>query len=423
MMGYRWKILAIMVCGTFINYIDRASLSIAAPYVMKEFSFSPAEMGIIFSSFFLSYALFCFVGGYLSDIYGPKKTIAFAMVAWSLFAGAPAIAWSFASLVFFRVLFGAGEGPIGSVTNKMVNNWFPATERAKAKGISDSGMSLGAALSGPIVGLIAVQYGWRVSFALLTLVGIVWTIVWLKMVTDLPRNHPKVTAAELVEIESGQNTAANAASKQPLFFYIKQPIILSVVVAFFATNYVTYFFLTWFPSYLVMVHNLSIKDMSIVSVIPWLLGALGYITGGTLSDHLVKKGRNPILARKVVISVFLIGAALSIGLCGLVTSATAAVTLMSIGIFCAYLTTPCYWATIQDSVRSESVGGVGGFVHFLSNLAGIFAPSITGFIIQGTGHFTSAFFVTGGLAVVGSLAVAIFAKPIGDKVKTGNMSA
>lgn len=147
MTGYRWKVLAILVSGSFINYIDRASLSIAAPYVMKEFGFSPARMGIVFSSFFFSYALFCFVGGYLSDIYGPRRTIAFAMVAWSVFAAGPAIAWGFISMMVFRVLFGAGEGPIGSVSNKMVNNWFPATERAKAKGISDAGMPLGAAVS------------------------------------------------------------------------------------------------------------------------------------------------------------------------------------------------------------------------------------------------------------------------------------
>lgn len=275
MKGYRLVVLALMVASTFINYIDRASLSIAAPYIMKEFSFSPAEMGIIFSSFFLSYALFCFVGGYLSDIYGPKKTIAFAMVAWSLFAGAPAIAGGFTSLIIFRILFGAGEGPISSVSNKMINNWFPATERAKAKGVTDTGMSMGAALAGPIVGLIAVQWGWRVSFLVLTLLGFVWVVFWLRMVTDYPKDHAKVSAAELEEIEKGKVTVSQVADKLPLTYYVKQPIILSTIIAFFATNYATYFFLTWFPSYLVMARNLSIKDMAIVSVIPWLFGAWG----------------------------------------------------------------------------------------------------------------------------------------------------
>jgi len=412
MKGYRLVVLAIMVAATFINYIDRASLSIAAPYIMKEFNFSPAEMGIVFSSFFLSYSVFCFVGGYLSDIYGPKKTIAFAMVAWSLFAGAPALAWGFSSLVVFRILFGAGEGPISSVSNKMINNWFPATERAKAKGITDTGMSIGAALAGPIVGLIAVQWGWRISFLVLTLLGFVWVIFWMKMVTDHPKDHAKVSAAELEEIEKGKVTVTQVADKLPLSYYIKQPIILSTIIAFFATNYATYFFLTWFPSYLVMARSLSIKDMAIVSVIPWLFGALGYGLGGYLSDHLVKRLGDLVKARKIVISVFLSCAAVSIGLCGLVDTTTAAVTLMSLGIFFAYLATASYWAIIQDTVKSDSVGRVGGFVHFLSNTAGIIAPSVTGFIVQATGMFTSAFLLTGGLAIIGAASVAIFAKPI-----------
>jgi ACS family hexuronate transporter-like MFS transporter len=212
-----------MACGSMINYIDRASLSIAAPYVMKEFRFSPAQMGIIFSSFFFSYAVFCFVGGYLSDIYGPKKTIAFAMVAWSLFAAGPAIAWGFISMIVFRVLFGAGEGPIGSVSNKMVNNWFPATERAKAKGISDSGMSIGAAVSGPIVGLIAIRFGWRVSFVVLAILGLLWTALWVKIATDLPRQHPGVSPGELDLIEKGQIISTGVAAKQSLLYYLTLP--------------------------------------------------------------------------------------------------------------------------------------------------------------------------------------------------------
>jgi len=412
MIGYRWKILALMFFGSFINYIDRASLSIAAPFVMKEFSFSPAEMGVVFSSFFLSYALFCFVGGYLSDIFGPKKTIAIAMLAWSLFAAAPAIAWGLTSLIVFRVLFGASEGPFSASNNKMSFNWFPSTERAKAKGITDAGLPCGAAMAGPIIGLIAVQFGWRVSFVLLAVLGLLWTLFWLKMTSDLPRQHPKVTPEELTKIEKGQTMTANVAVVRSFFFYIKQPIILATIVAFFAYNYLVYFFLTWFPSYLVMAQNLSIKSMSIVSVIPWLLGILGFATGGIVSDHLVIRGKNPIFARKIVIIIFLSGTAISVGACGLATSATTAVTLMSIGVFCANMTPPCYWATIQDSVQGTSVGKVGGFVHFLSNLAGIFAPSITGFIIQGTGHFTRAFFITGGLAIIGAVAIAIFAKPI-----------
>ena len=219
MKRYRWVILGLMILLTFINYVDRASLSIVAPYIMKEFDLSPAEMGILFSGFFASYALFCFVGGYVSDIWGPKKTITIFLLLWSVFAASPAIAWSFVSLLIFRVLFGAGEGPVSSVTNKMINNWFPATERAKAKGITDTGMSLGAALSGPIVGLIAIQFGWRVSFIILALMGFIWSIFWHKMVTDYPKDHPKVSSEELKEIEAGKVTSIQVSEKLPLSYY------------------------------------------------------------------------------------------------------------------------------------------------------------------------------------------------------------
>lgn len=403
-----------MGCGSFINYVDRASLGIAAPFIVKEFHFTPATMGTIFSAFFFSYALFNFVGGYLSDIFGPKKTLAVAMVVWSIFAGAPALAWGVGSFIVFRILFGMGEGPQGSVCNKMVNNWFPPTERARAKGTSDTGFSLGAALSGPIVGLIALRWSWRISFLVITLMGLAWTAIWLKMAADKPAQHPKVTPEELAEIQQTKIATSTVSSERPVSFYMKQPIILSVSLAYFAFAYSTYFFMTWFPSYLVMARNLSIKNMAIVNVIPWALGASGYIFGGTISDYLVRKRGDAISARRTVIAIAMTGAAISVGLCGLATTATSAVALMSVGILCLHIPNPCFWATVQDSVAPNRVGGVGGFVHFISNTAGIFAPSITGLIVQRTHQFTSAFLIAGGLAIVGALAVAIFAKPIHD---------
>lgn len=423
MKRYRYIILALLVSCTFINYIDRAALSIAAPYIMKEFSFTPSQMGTIFSSFSIGYAIFCFIGGYFSDICGPRKTIAVAMILWSFFAGAPAIAWGFTSLFIFRVLFGMGEGPVSSVSNKMINNWFPATERAKAKGITDSGMSLGAAVAGPIVAFIALQWGWRVSFLALTAFGLIWACFWLKLATDMPGENHRVLPAEVKEIEQGKVTVSTVSSTRPFTYFIKQPVIIVTILAFFACNYITYFFLSWFPSYLVMAHNLSIKDMSIVNIIPWLGGALGFALGGFLSDYVYKKVGDLIFSRKIVITVFLIAGAAAIGLCGVVTSAALAVTLMSLGIFFAYLTIPSYWAIIQDVVRGDKVGSVGGFVHFLSNIAGIVAPSITGFIVEGTGQFTSAFFLSGGLAVAGALAVGLFAKPIQDSDSAERASA
>lgn len=412
---YRHVVLVMLFIAAFINYIDRAALSIAAPYISKEFNLSPADMGFIFSSFFVGYALFNFVGGYLSDIFGPRKTFGFAMSIWSVFGGLTALTFNFSSLYIVRVLFGLGEGPIGSANNKTINNWFPAGERARAVGISTGGMSLGAALTGPIIGFMAINWSWRVAFIALMCFGLVWTFFWLKLVSDNPRNNRRVSKEELQEIEEGQITASKVSSKVSLSYFLKQPTILATAMAFFASNYILYFFLTWFPSYLVMVHGLSIKDMAIVSAIPWLVGFIGQVGGGFVSDLVYRKTGNLMFSRKIVIVTCLFGSAIGVSLGGLATSTVSAVSLMSVTIFFMYLTTSNYWAIIQDTVPSENVGGVGGFVHFLSNLAGMIGPAVTGLLVQSTGNFIAAFLLAGAMALIGAVAVGFAVKPIKDR--------
>ena len=387
---YRWYVLFMLFTAAFINYVDRAALSIAAPFIAKEFQLNAADMGMIFSSFFIGYAVFNFIGGYFADKYGPKNTFGVAITVWSIFCALTVGTFNFTSLFIARVFFGMGEGPVSSATNKMINNWFPAKERARAVGISIAGMPLGAAVTGPIVGFIAISYGWRTSFILLAIVGIIWAIVWMKTVADYPRQCSNVLADELSEIESDQIKASVVSASLPLSFYLKQPTILATALAFFACNYITYFFLTWFPSYLVMAHNVILKDMSIVTMIPWLVGFFGMAGGGFISDYIYKRVGDLMLSRKIVIVTCLIASSVSVGFCGVTTSTTGAVTLMSAGVFFMYATISSYWAIIQDTVSSENVGAVGGFVHFLSNIAGIVGPSVTGFLVFATGSFTSA---------------------------------
>ncbi|HCU2168504.1 TPA: MFS transporter, partial [Enterobacter hormaechei] len=137
--GRRYFILVLLFIASMINYIDRAALSILAPYITTDLNVNKAELGLIFSSFAIGYAVFCFVGGWLADKYGPRRIFAGAMGLWSLFAGLTCAAFNFTSLFIIRVIFGAAEGPMGSVTNKTIVKWFPARERARAVGVSFSG--------------------------------------------------------------------------------------------------------------------------------------------------------------------------------------------------------------------------------------------------------------------------------------------
>jgi D-galactonate transporter len=410
----RWFVVSLLFLAGIINYLDRAALSIAAPLIQKDLNFSHAQMGIVFSSFFVGYALFNFIGGVASDKYGAKKVFGGAMGIWSIFCGATALAGGLVSLIVLRVLFGMGEGPFSSSNSKMVNNWFPRREVASAIGVISSGTPLGGALAGPVVGYMAIQFGWRWAFVVIMLFGFAWLVLWSLTTTEHPQQNKRVKAAELDLIVAGQHQASSmeqapAGQKTGLGFYLKQPIILATAFAFFAYNYVLFFFLSWFPTYLTEAHHMSLRDMSIATVIPWVLGSIGLAAGGFITDFILRLTGKPLLSRRIVLSVCLGAAAVCVAFAGRVASMQGAVALMSVSIFFLYVTGSVYWAVIQDTVRRENVGGVGGFVHLLANLAGIIGPAVTGFIVQATnGHYGSAFVLAGAIAVLGALCALVF---------------
>ncbi|WP_204190459.1 MFS transporter [Mammaliicoccus sciuri] len=399
-------ILIFLFLAGVINYLDRSALSVAAPFIQEDLKLTPGQMGIIFSSFSIGYAIFNFVGGVASDKFGAKITLFVAMIVWSLFSGAIVLVVGFVSLFIVRILFGMGEGPLSATINKMVNNWYPPSKRATAVGLANSGTPLGGAISGPIVGYIALHLGWRVSFVAIMVIGLIWAISWWFFAKEKP------DYIEETKIDEKADIAPVTTFK--LGYYLKNPTVLFTAFAFFAYNYILFFFLTWFPSYLVDARNLSIENMSLITVIPWVLGFLGLAMSGIVSDfvykHTVQKG--VLFSRKVVLVVCLFLSAVCIGISGIVTTTAGAVTLVALSVLFLYLTGVIYWAIVQDVVDSNNVGSVGGFMHLLANTAGIIGPTITGYIIQTTGTYTAAFLLAGGLAVIASIAVIFFVKPI-----------
>src|SRR3954447_23657633 len=408
----RWQMVLLLFIAGIINYLDRSALSVAAPLVSKDLGLSPADLGLIFSSFFLGYALFNFVGGWAADRVGGRLVFALAMAVWSLFCGLTALAAGFASLFAIRVIFGIGEGPLSTTMNKMVNTWFPHREAASAVGIANCGTPLGGAIAGPLVGLMAVAFGWKVSFIAIGVIGFVWLGFWVMLATEKPRGHPTITAEELREIEEDHADPTAGLPPQPLGFYLRQPVVLATGFAFFGYNYILFFFLTWFPSYLTMAQHLSIKDMSIATVLPWIVGFCGLAAGGYVSDLVFRRTGRALFARKLVLTVCLTIAGISVALAGLVSTVGSALALMSAAVFFLYLTGSTYWAILQDTVRGENIGGVGGFIHMIANCAGIIGPAVTGFIVQSTGAFTSAFVLAGVIAIMGVICVLVFVRPI-----------
>ncbi len=421
MTNIRWRIVLLLFIAGFINYLDRSALSVAAPAVMRELHMSPARLGLLFSAFFIGYAVFNFIGGWAADRWGGKRVFSGAVLMWSLLCGATGFATGFGSLLAVRTLFGMAEGPLATTINKIVNNWFPHKESATAFGFANCGLPLGGAVAGPVIGLLTAAYGWRVAFAGIACLGLLWLVFWLFMATDKPHQHPRVSDGERRLIESDRSVPEDPSGVQHLGFYLKQPAILAAMISYFGYSYILFFFLTWFPSFLTMDRHLSLKSMSLATVLPWVLGFIGYGLSGVLSDLIFRRTGNALRARKWVLIVCLGTAGVCVILAGAVTTTVSALLLMAIAVFALYLSGSTYWALIQDTIPGPRLGSVGGCVHAIANCAGIVGPTATGFLVQQSHTFVSAFVLAGGIALASVLAVTILLRPrTSTRLESGN---
>ncbi|WP_240164500.1 MFS transporter [Pantoea sp. Ap-967] len=398
-----------LLLAMIINYIDRAALSIAMPFITQDFHLTPVEKGLIFSAFSVGYAAFNVIGGYLADRFGGRRVLIWSMGGWSVVCAATAAAFNFWYLIVARALFGAGEGPNSATANKVVNVWFPLKERASAAGINQAGGPIGGALAGPVIGFMALWLGWRVAFVVMGVLGLLWVIAWARLVTETPAQHPKVSPEELALINEGRSDIPGANGEKASFGdVLRNRSVLLTGISLFCYNYILFFFMTWFPSYLVDAKGVSLQHMGIVNSLPWLVGAVGYLGGGILVDYIFRRTGKQTLSRKVVLVPSLLTAATCIGVTGLVDSVTVAVAVMTVAIGFLMLTAPAYWALIQDSVPSNQVGTASGFMHGLANLSGIVGPTITGYLIQQSGTYSTGFILAGALGIAGAMIVAFF---------------
>ncbi len=382
----RWGMVALCFAATAINYIDRANLSLALPLLQREFGLGPAKAGLILSGFFWSYAIMQLPAGWAVDRFGPKRVYAFAAAWWSVFTMATALGRGTASLLGCRILLGAGEAGAYPCNAKVTSLWFPRSERAFASALFDSGSRVGSALSWPIVGLLISFCGWRTAFLVTGLLGFAWIAVWLTRYRD---PSPQERAPE--EPRSPDAGGAGAVSWSGLFRY---RTIWGMCLGFFCLNFVIYFFITWFPSYLVQARGFSMLRVGSLGAVPALCAVLGGWLGGYVSDALVRRGCSLTVARKTcLVGGMLLSA--SIALAARVPSEAAAMAL-----FClSYSSLPADVAPTQAHVAS-----IAGIQNFFSGVAGVLTTTFTGVVVSLThGSFVLPLLIGGGICVLGAL--------------------
>ncbi len=410
--NYRFVVAVLLFGAGIINYADRAALGVAAPVIRKDLALSPSALGVVFSTFFVGYAIFAFVGGQLADRYGPRRVYVWAATGWSLLSALTGAATGFVSLLVVRALFGFAEGPMNSTTNRTITNWFPREETARTIGFTFSGQTIGSAIAAPVVGLLMLAYSWRVAFLLTGLAGLLWVVAWRVLVTDLPRQNARVGPDEVAMVTASRTVPVVPASDRalPLGRYLLRASTLSLGLGMFAVNYTLYIFLSWLPSYLTGALHLDLKQMSFVAAIPWACGFVGYVGGGIVADALYRRFSDRLLARKLTTIVPLALAAAALIAVNAAHGPALAVALIAAAVMLLTCSVQSCWATIHELVPETRVGAVSGFIHLLSNISGIVGPIVTGLTVQYFGGYASAFAVASTLALAGVVAMSVFVR-------------
>lgn len=397
----RHVVLWLTVAFYMNTYMDRVVISVAAPSIQEEYGFSLVTMGWIFAAFQISYALFQIPGGWLGDRFGPRKALAAITVWWSIFTAATAYAWSAASMIVFRFLFGMGEAGAFPIATRSLSRWMLPSERGWAQGITHAGARLAGAATPVLVVFIIAAMGWRAAFVIFALIGIVWALVWYWYYRDEPQEHKGVNAAELQKIEGALGARQPARKSVPWgqIFGSGQVWILSLMYFCYGYGIVTY--LTWFPKYLQDGRGFSLVEMGLYASLPLAGGVLGNIVGGLASDSILRRTGNLKLARRIVsVPGFLISAGM-VPLAVLSPDPMLSVLFFAIAVFGLEMTVSVSWAITLD-IGKEFAGSVASVMNTFGNLAGALAAAATGYIVTHA-SWTTAFFVLASLSFVAAL--------------------
>lgn len=405
----RYLILLIIFIVTAVNYADRATLSIAGTEVAKELQLDSLSMGYIFSAFGWAYLLMQIPGGWLLDRFGSKKVYTWSLFFWSLFTFLQGfvdvfpIAWAGISMFFMRFMLGFSEAPSFPANARIVAAWFPAKERGTASAIFNSAQYFSLALFSPLLGWLTFAWGWEHVFTVMGVIGFVLTIAWVKFVHN-PTDHPRMSREELEYIEKNgavvdmdHKKADDGQKTGPKMDYIKQLLcnrmMLGVFFGQYFLNTITWFFLTWFPIYLVQEKGMSILKVGFVASIPALCGFAGGVLGGLFSDYLIKRGSTLTVARKFPIVVGMLLAS-SIILCNYTDNTALVVALMALAFFGKGFGA-LGWPVISDVAPKEIVGLCGGVFNVFGNVASIVTPLVIGYMVKELHSFNGALVFVG----------------------------
>jgi ACS family D-galactonate transporter-like MFS transporter len=404
----RFVIMVLLFTCVVINYLDRSNISIAAPAMRAELGFDTAQMGYVLSAFGWTYALFQIPGGWLVDRVAPRVLYATLIVLWSIATIMLGITSTVTGLIAVRLLVGALESPSYPINNRVVTTWFPERERATAIGFYTSGQYVGLAFLTPLLVLIQTRSSWHLVFVVTGSIGVLWGLAWYALYRQ-PHDFPGTNAAEIEEIRRGgglvdlgrdPKAMRRSFSGADLARVLSSRKLWGVYIGQFALTSTLWFFLTWFPTYLVQARGMTFVKAGFLATLPFLAAFIGVLCSGLLSDALVRRGMSLGAARKTPIVAGLLLSASIIGANYVDTPALiiAYMTLAFFGNGLASIT----WSLVSAIAPERLLGLTGGVFNFFGNLSGIAVPIIIGYLARDYG-FSAGLVYVGALGIVGAL--------------------
>jgi ACS family glucarate transporter-like MFS transporter len=377
----RWILIVWIFIISSVAYLDRVNISIASHYIVKEYHLSNIQLGYIFSAFVLAYALFQAPGGRVSDKYGPRWVLAFATVWWALFTSLAtaiprAIPGVVAAFICVRFLLGAGEAVMYPASNRLVAKWIPTNERGRANGLIFAGVGAGAGITPTFITFIMLHGGWRLSFWVSALLGLVVGAIWFWLARDTPEEHPWVSAQELEITRSGLPDSNNRVKGMLSWRSIlASGDFLLVTYSYFCYGYVAYIFFTWFFPYLSTVRGLNLRESSYLATLPPIAMAICSPAGGVLSDWITRRygkrwGRCGVAVMGMGLSAVFVASGAAVRSPGLASIVLAG------GAGALYLSQSTFWSVTAD-IAGESAGSVSGVMNMGAQIGSTVTATLT----------------------------------------------
>lgn len=394
-------VLMVLCALSFIVYLDRVNLSAAAGAIKTDFGLSNTTLGIAFSAFGYSYAIFQIVGGWFSDRFGSKLTLIICGCIWVCATVGTAFSTGLVTLFAARLLLGVGEGATLPAQAGAISTWFAKEKRGFVMGLTHSFSRLGNAITPPLVSFIIVLYSWRVSFVVTGILTAIWVVLWAWYFQDDPRKHKGVSAEELALMPDPRE-AQNAGSRPSVPWLAISKRMTPTMIVYFCDAWTTILYFTWLPIFFLHGQHLNLMKSAYFSSGVFCAAVIGDVSGGLISDQILRRTGNVIAARQNIIAISLMGGLAFLIPLMLSKNLIVITACLAGASFFSELTIGPIWAVPMD-IAPEFTGIASGMMNAASAVAGILSPIAFGWVVDATGNWTLPFLGAIGFLILGTV--------------------